>query len=79
MQIRYTRHARQRMVERKVTEQQVAAVIEAPDEMATGDEGETVALLHAPMHDLRVVYRELADDGILILTVIRMRRREIQR
>lgn len=79
MQIRYTRHARQRMLERKVTEQQVAATVESPDEMTTGSEGETIALLHATTHDFRVIYRELAEDVFLVLTVMRTRRSDIQR
>jgi hypothetical protein len=73
MNIRYTRHARQRMAERKVSEDQVSETVESPDNVAVGDEGEMIALRDFGTHILRVVYSELEAETLLVYTVIRLR------
>jgi hypothetical protein len=46
MMIRYTGHARGRMSERKITEGQVVETVESPDEILSGDNGESIAIRH---------------------------------
>jgi mRNA-degrading endonuclease RelE of RelBE toxin-antitoxin system len=73
MQIRYTNHARQRMVQRRINEAQVRETVELPDDVDWGDEGETIALRRYLSHEIRVVYQEVDGDTIVIYTVIRAR------
>jgi hypothetical protein len=72
--IRYTRHARNRMSERKVTTAQVLETVESPDEIAVGDESESIAIRNFGTHEVRVIYREIDADTALVVTVIKVRR-----
>ncbi len=69
--IRYTRHAHNRMIERKIATEQVLTTIEAPDELVIGDEGESIAIRNFGRHEIRIVYRELDADTDLVITVIK--------
>jgi hypothetical protein len=71
MRIIYTRHARQRMRQRKVTESQVEETLADPDEIETGDNGGDVAILRYGGREVRVVYGELEDDTYVVYTVIK--------
>lgn len=44
MRIVYTRHARKRMTQRKITPEQVEAVLTGPDEILPGDWDEEIAI-----------------------------------
>mgnify|MGYP001170083879 CR=1 FL=1 len=67
----YTRHARKRMAERRVPESQVVEIVESPDEIAIGDNGEMIAIRYFALHEIRVVYREPDTNTVLIITVIK--------
>lgn len=71
MQIIYTRHARQRMRQRNVTEMQVTETLEMPDEIKSGDAGEEIAIKRYGNRELRVVYEEVAANTFVIYTVIK--------
>mgnify|MGYP003383036950 CR=1 FL=1 len=71
MQVRFTRHARQRMSRRRITEREVIDALEAPDELNDGDMGETIAVQRLLDDELRVVYQEVDDDSYLVITVFR--------
>jgi hypothetical protein len=71
MQVRFTRHARQRMLRRRITEREVIDALEAPDELNDGDMGETIAVQRLLDDELRVVYQEVDDDSYLVITVLR--------
>jgi hypothetical protein len=71
MQVRFTRHARQRMLRRRITEREVIEALEAPDELNDGDMGETIAVQRLLDDELRVVYQEVGDDSYLVITVFR--------
>ncbi len=77
MQIIFTRHARQRMKQRKVTEEQIQETLLNPDEIETGDNGGDMAIRRYGGREVRVVYNEPEEDVYIILTVIkpRVRRR----
>ena len=70
MQVRFTRHARQRMLQRRITDREVIDALEAPDELNEGDMGETIAVQRLIDDELRVVYQE-DDDSCLVITVFR--------
>ena len=76
MHVRFTRHARQRMMQRHVTEREVIDVLEAPDELVDGDMGETIAVRRLLRDELHVIYEEGADDTCLVITVFRGRMAE---
>jgi hypothetical protein len=71
MRIIYTRHARQRIRQRKVTESQVEETLADPDEIETGDNGGDVAIRRYGGREVRVVYGELEDDTYVVYTVIK--------
>ena len=71
MQVRFTRHARQRMLQRRITDREVIDALEAPDELNDGDMGETIAVQRLLDDELRVVYQEVDDDSYLVITVFR--------
>lgn len=73
MRIIYTRHARQRMKQRKVTEVQVEQTLAEPDDIEPGDNGGDIAIRHYGARELRVVYDEPEEDTYLIYTVIKPR------
>ncbi len=73
MVIRYTRHAKQRMNQRKIGETQVAETLESPDEIQVGDRGEMIALRRYLFHEIRVVYEEIDAEIIVVFTVLRIR------
>lgn len=73
MQIIYTHHARQRMKQRKVTEQQVEETLADPDEIIPGDNGGDMAIRRYHEREVRVVYSEQSDDVFVVYTVIKPR------
>jgi len=70
MQLHYTDHCRIRMSERGVTESIIQATVESPDEILHGDEGEEIALRRYGSRELRVIFRQLRTDDILVITVM---------
>lgn len=78
MHIIYTRHARQRMKQRKVDPEQVEETLEMPDEIMPGDNGEEIAIKRYGSREVRVVYEETSTDTVVIYTVMkpRVRRRQ---
>lgn len=73
MRITYTRHATQRMEQRKVTPEQVEEAIESPDDVLPGDNGEEIAIRRYDTYEVRVVYEETEADTVVIYTVMRSR------
>ena len=73
MNIIYTNHARQRMKQRKVTEQQVAETLAAPDRLEAGDNGGDMAIREYDGREVRVVFKETEEDVYLVFTVIKPR------
>ena len=73
MQIIYTRHARQRMKQRKVTEEQVQETLTDPDEIEPGDNGGNIAIRRYGWREVHVVYDEPEEDKYIIYTVIKPR------
>ena len=56
MRIIYTRHATQRMENRKVTEKQVEETLDEPDKIEPGDNGGDIAVRLYGDREVRVVY-----------------------
>ncbi len=75
MRIRFTDHARRRMQQRKVSEVEVIDCVEGPDELRTGDFGETIAIKSYGNVYLQVVYEEEESGAYVIITVIRSKLR----
>ena len=73
MEIRYTHHARQRMSQRNISEDEVAGTIESPDEILIGDEGEEIAIHLYGGVEIRVVYFVEDDGNLVVITVIKSR------
>lgn len=73
MRIIYTRHAKQRMEQRKVTPEQVEETIESPDDVLPGDNGEEIAIRRYENYEVRVVYEETEANTVVIYTVMRPR------
>ena len=66
MQIIFTRHALQRIRQRKVSEEQITETIELPDEILPGDGDEEIAVKSYDDRVVRVVYRQIEPDTYLI-------------
>jgi len=73
MRITYTHHARQRMIQRKVSAEQVVETLESPDEVILGDGGEEIAIKRFGAREVRVVYQEVDAESLVIYTVMRPR------
>lgn len=73
MQIIFTRHARQRMKQRRVTEKQVEETLTDPDKIEPGDNGGDIAIRRYGGRDVRVVYSEPSEDKYVVYTVIKPR------
>jgi hypothetical protein len=73
MRIIYTRHARQRMKQRNVTEEQVEETLAMPDEVEPGDNGGDIAIRRYGAREVRVVFVEPEDDNYVVYTVIKPR------
>jgi NADPH-dependent ferric siderophore reductase len=73
MHIIYTLHAKQRMVQRKVSPEQVVEAIESPDKILPGDNGEEIAVRRYGIREVRVVYEEVDVDTIVVYTVMKSR------
>lgn len=71
MQIIYTRHARQRMQQRNVTETEVEETLAWPDEIHPGDNGEEIALKQYGNRELRVVFEAAGADTVVVITVVK--------
>ena len=78
MSIRFTRHARKRMLQRKISDEMVELVLTALDEvrMGTGEE-ELVAIKQLGTREVRVIYEEDETRGLtIVFTVIAISRRQ---
>jgi len=76
MRVIYTRHAKQRMEQRKVEPEQVEETLEMPDEIVPGDNGEEIAIKRYGNREVRVVYEETGADTVVIYTVMKPRVRK---
>lgn len=76
MHIIYTRHAEQRMIQRKVSREQVVETIESPDEILPGDNGEEIAVRRYGAREVCVVYEEVEADTVVVYTVMKSRVRD---
>ena len=75
MRITYTHHAQQRMIQRKVSAEQVAETLESPDDVILGDGGEEIAVKQFGVREVRLVYQELDADSFVIYTDVKIRTR----
>lgn len=75
MRIIYTHHARQRMKQRNVEEQEVEETLRDPDELEAGDNGGTIAIRQYEGREVRVVFNEIEEDVYLIYTVMKPKSR----
>ncbi|MCX7853284.1 MAG: DUF4258 domain-containing protein [Caldilineales bacterium] len=73
MRVTYTHHARQRMIQRKVSAEQVIETLESPDELIPGEAGEEIAIKRFGAREVRVVYKETETDSFVIYTVMKPR------
>ena len=73
MNIIYTRHAEQRMHQRKVRHEEVSETLENPDEILAGNNGGSTAIKRFGSREVRVVYTEPEEDTFLIYTVMKPR------
>jgi hypothetical protein len=73
MHIVYTRHAQQRMKQRKVTEKQVKETLADPDEVEPGDNGGDIAIRRYGGREVRVVYGEPEEGHYVVYTVMKPR------
>ena len=73
MDIVYTRHAEQRMRQRKVRHEEVVETLEEPDEIQPGDNGGDMAIKRFGTREVRVVYMKTAPDTDLIYTEMKPR------
>ncbi len=73
MQFRYTHHARQRMKQRRVTEQQVEETLLFPDRIEPGENGGDIAVRRYVGREVHVVFSEPEEDVFIIYTVMKPR------
>ena len=73
MRITYTHHAKQRMIQRKVSAEQVAETLASPDEVISGESGEEIAIKRFAAREVRVVYQEVDAESLVIYTVMKPR------
>lgn len=73
MNIIYTRHARQRMTQRKISPEQVRETLEAPDDIFPGSNGDEIAVKRYGPREVRVVYEEVTGDTFVVYTVMKPR------
>jgi hypothetical protein len=73
VRITYTHHAQQRMMQRKVSADQVTETLEAPDELIPGESSEEIAVKRFGAREVRVVYREVDAGSFVIYTVMKPR------
>lgn len=66
---RYTKHARQRMKERRVSEEQVEATVLDPENWRYGEDGEIIATRRIGKRRIEVVYLSLPEE-IRVITVM---------
>lgn len=69
MNIVYSRHAKQRMAQRKISSEEVIETLETPDNILPGDNGEEIAIKQYGNREVRVVYEE---TGPIRLSFIRL-------
>ena len=70
--IRFDRHARRRMLQRGITQQEVEAILRQPQRIEPSAKGRQNAFCPAPHGLIRVTFRETADEFVVI-TVVRQR------
>ena len=73
MHITFTYHAKQRMIQRNVSADQVAETLDSPDELIPGESGELVAIKRYGTREVQVVYRETDAGSLIVLTVMKPR------
>jgi hypothetical protein len=73
MRITYTHHARQRMIQRNVSAEQVVETLDTPDELITGANGEQIAIKRFDAREVHVVYEETGAGNLVIYTVMKPR------
>jgi len=62
----FTHHAKQRMIQRKVSADLVTETLDSPDELMPGDSGEEIAIKRFGVREVCVVYGEI-DTGSLVV------------
>jgi len=67
--LRYDRHARRRMKWRKISEQEVEAVLAKPDIMEKAEHGGINALRRLGGRSIKVTYKDLGEEMLIISAV----------
>ena len=73
MTVKFTLHAARRMVQRRISEQDVLDTIESPDDIVVGEMGESIAIRRHLRDEIRVVFEEKPDGVYVVITVFRTR------
>lgn len=67
--LRYDRHARRRMKWRKISDQEVEAVLAQPDKVEQTEQGRTNAFRQLGARFIKVTYKELVEEIVIISAV----------
>lgn len=67
--LRYDRHARRRMKWRKISEQEVEAVLAEPDKVERTERGRINALKRLGERFIKVTYKDLGEEILIISAV----------
>jgi hypothetical protein len=73
VQVVYTHHARQRMIQRQIEPEQVVETLETPDSVIPGDRHEQTAIKNYGNREVRVVFEEIGEDTVVVYTVMKPR------
>ena len=68
-EVAFDRHARRRMKWRRISEEEVRAVLASPEKIEPAVHGRTNAYLHTTGRYLKVTYKE-TDYKILVISVV---------
>ncbi len=71
--MRFARHAKKRMKEREITEEEVETTIKNPEYMKQSVKGRTNAFRFVEGRFLRVTFKE-GDDNFLVITVTKRKK-----
>jgi hypothetical protein len=69
--IEFSKHARRRIRERKITEADVSLVLSTPDSVSYGRDGETIAVKRIHRKTIQIVYRYTNAETVRVITVVK--------
>ena len=77
--VHITRHARSRMEERGISEEEVLLALSSPLEVIRGHHGRELFTRHDPVCRYIVVVVERADEALIVITALRVDRERVLR